>query len=658
MSAKRRTPETLSRGLLLLLLLLQGLCFTDICSAADASATSLTSDRLEYHAETKKYVATGSVTATRGDAVIRADEITYSEDSSEVLATGNVTYDDAETSIKAERAEFNIEAKTGRLYKAEFLQKKTNYHLLGEMIEKRGENYYYSPEATFTTCDLPMPEWCFKGKEITAVIGDTFKAKDVSFLVKDRTLFYSPLFWASINKERHTGFLLPTPSYSKTRGLGISLPFFWTISENRDMTLTVDTFSRRGVGSGLEYRSLDIGEVRSTWWVYYIKDTLLNKDFLEVRALHEDRDRGPLRGFLNVNYVNEKDYYREYTSYRDIRIQRYLESTAELALPLDNARLYLLSQYWVDLKNSNGSIPQRLPEAGFVQNYSRLGHVMLSASATASNMLRENGISAARFDIYPRLLHSIGKDITLSQTVGLRNTFYSLYKGGGEESTADRTAFEYDLTAHMRLQRSYGLIRHILEPSVRYHLVSASRNSLPLFDATELYKNTSAVEFSVLNRGIIKGSELLTLRVTQGIETDNGNRPLQPFRFDAGMTFPLPLSVAATYDYYAGRIETASADVSIPVSRAAVSFGQRFNRTENIHVYTAGLDFSPAKELHLAGTIWYDIKGGGLQDLHATLKYTRQCWSMRLEADKKPGDFSMKVMFELSGISSILGTKN
>ncbi|TAN39962.1 MAG: LPS-assembly protein LptD [Nitrospirae bacterium] len=657
MNKELRASAAYTGVLLLLLISFQALCFTGICSAADATSTSLTSDSLQYYSDTKKYVATGSVTATRGDAVIKADEITYSEDSSEVLASGNVTFDDQETSIKAERAEFNMEAKTGRLYKAEFLQKKTHYHLLGEMIEKRGENYYYSPEATFTTCDLPMPEWCFKGKEITAVVGDTFKAKDVSFLVKDHPLFYSPYFWASINKERHTGFLLPTPSYSKTRGAGINLPFFWAISENRDMTLSLDTYSRRGVGTGLEYRSLDIGEIRSNGWVYYIKDTLLNKDFLEVRATHEDRDRGPLRGFLNINYVNEKDFYREYTSYRDIRIQRYLESTAEVALPLDNARLYLLSQYWVDLKNSNGSIPQRLPEAGFVQNYSRLGQIMLTTSATASNMLRENGISATRFDIYPRILHSVGKDITLSQIVGLRNTFYSFYKGGGEDSTADRTAFEYDLTGHMRLQRSYGLIRHILEPSVRYHVVSVSKNSLPLFDATELYKNTSAIELSVLNRGIVKGSEVLTLRVTQGIETDNDNRPLQPLRFDAGMTVPLPLSVTTTYDYYASRIETASADVSIPLSKATVSLGQRYNHTENIHVYTAGLDLSPSKELHLTGTLWYDTRGGGLQDLHATLKYTRQCWSMRLEADKKPGDFSMKVMFELSGISTRMGSK-
>jgi LPS-assembly protein len=630
--------------------------FTDVCFAEDLN-TVLTSDKLEYFSETKKYLATGSVTITREDAVIKADEITYFEGTADVLATGNVRYDDRETSIRAERAEFNIEAKSGRLYSAELFHKKNNYHLLGKIIEKKGEDYYYSPEATFTTCDLPVPEWCFKGNEINAVIGEAIKAKDVSFRIKDLPVFYSPYLWASINTERHTGFLMPGPSYSKTKGAGINIPFFWALSESSDLTIVLDAYSRRGIGAGLEYRFVDLGEVKSNWWLYHIRDTMLHKDFIEVRALHEDRSRENIKGFLNLNYVNAKDFYREYTSFRDVRILRFLESDGELNLPVDNSRVYLLSQYWTDLKNSTGNAPQKLPEIGYVQNYSKIGNVMISASVTAADMLRENGISAGRIDLYPRVMHSFGKDFTISQIVGLRDTFYSFYKNGDEDNTANRTAFEYDVTGHTRLYKDYSFFKHILEPSVRYHFVYTEKNSLPVFDATELYKKTSNFELAILNRGIVSGDEILAVRLAQGIETYNGNRPFLPFRLDAGIKTPAPVTIEATYDFYSKKIETASSEVSLLLFKTNLSFGQRFNRKEEINVYTAGVGFSPSKGLNVAGSLWYDAKGAGLRDVNMTMKYTRQCWSVRLEAVKRPGDFSFKILFDLLGVSSKTGLK-
>lgn len=612
-------------------------------------------DGLELFSESKKYVASGGVTIIKQDAVISADEITYTEETSEVKARGNVRYDDEGTSIRADRADLNIDDKTGTLYRAEFLRKKNNYHLIGDIIEKRGDDEYYSPAAAFTTCDLPVPEWCFKGKEVTATAGDAIKARDVSFLIKDVPVLYAPYLWASINTERQTGFLMPGPSYTKKRGAGINIPFFWAISENRDLTAMIDIYSKRGMGEGMEYRFIEPGEVKGSWLLYHIRDTLLDRDFFEIRARHEDRSGQRIKGFLNLNYVNERDYYREFLYYRDLRVMRFLESTAEITMPMDNSRVYLLSQYWIDLKNGNGNVPQKLPEAGYVRNYTNMGKMMLSASVTVSNMFREHGVSAARFDAYPKVMHSFGKDFTVVQTAGLRETFYSFYKANNGDDSSVRTAFEYDVTGHTRLYKNYNSFSHIIEPSLRYHFVSPSGNIPSVFDSVEMFSKTSTVELGLLNRGLVRGSEVLTIRALQGIDTNNGSRPFLPLRLDASLRAPVHVTVGASYDFYEKRLETASSEVSLRLFMADLSFGQRFNKKEEINVFTAGAAFSPAKGVNLAGTLWYDAKGAGLRDVNVVVKYARQCWSMRLEAIKKPGDFSLKAMVELTGLTGKRG---
>jgi LPS-assembly protein len=153
---------------------------------------------------------------------------------------------DAELSAIGNNAEFNSTRKRVLMMLKSFV--KDNYCISGKVIEKKGEDYYVSPEATFTTCDPPSPAWCFKGKKIDAVAGDRLKAKGVSFRIKDFPVLYTPYLWTPIGTERKTGFLIPDIGYSNTRGFYFDIPFYWAITENRDATFYLDHYSKRGSG--------------------------------------------------------------------------------------------------------------------------------------------------------------------------------------------------------------------------------------------------------------------------------------------------------------------------------------------------------------------------------------------------------------------------
>ena len=138
--------------------------------------TTITSDSLEYNRETFTYSAKGNVKVQKADTVVEADEMIYNEQSDELVAKGNIRYRDPVVSFTASRADLNLDKKTGTLHNAEILFKKDNYHISGKEIEKKGENYYVSPEATFTTCDAPAA-WCFRGKNIDAIAGDRLRQR-------------------------------------------------------------------------------------------------------------------------------------------------------------------------------------------------------------------------------------------------------------------------------------------------------------------------------------------------------------------------------------------------------------------------------------------------------------------------------------------------
>jgi len=621
--------------------------FTDCCFAQ--GETTISSKTLEYDERTSTYTAKGSVKITMGEKIIEADEIGYNVQTSDVIASGNVRYDDTQMVITASKMELNIERETSGLHDAAILFKKDGYHISGKLIEKKGENYYFAPEATFSTCDDAVPAWSFKGKDVDLLVGERLKAKHVSFYLKDVPALYSPYFFLPFHTERETGFLIPAVDYSTLRGLHLNVPFFWVISENRDATAVLDVYSERGIGEGLQYRYVEPEDLKGSWWLYHIRDTKLNKDFFEMRALHEERSQNDLGGFLSINFVNENDFYRQFSPYLEIRTLRFLESSGEVSLPLKNSRAYLLAQYWVDLEEEQRPPPQRLPEAGYVLYPTKLGPFWFSGTATVSNFWRDEDVFGQRFDIYPRILSEVGNEVVFTQAVGFRETAYSLHRA--EEESLHREAFEYNVGVHTSFFKRYASFTHVVEPSIGYTLITDSEKSPPLFDSTELFKKTSRIEASLVNRFFYKGAEVAILRATQPFDAELGDRPFLPFELEIGIKKPVSLRLDTAYDVHEGKLESINSDLSFNIPGGTLSVGQRYDRLDNVVFYKAGFDLFPHKSWNVRGMIWYDDDAKEIRDIEMDLRYSSQCWGVNFEFVKRPHDFSFSVMFDLKGIS-------
>jgi LPS-assembly protein len=421
------------------------------------------------------------------------------------------------------------------------------------------------------------------------------------------------------------------------------------LSENRDLTVSIDEYTERGLGEGLEYRYVEYGGIKGKWWLYHQSDKELHKEFYEFNASHDQRSADHLGGFLNINYINEADFYREYSPQLEIRTNRFLESTGEISLPFSYSRAYLLAQYWVDLKENTAPVAQRLPEAGYALYPTNIGKFWFGTTANISNFWRKESVDGQRVDVYPKLLHTFGDAVVVSQELGLRETAYNLQRSEDEENP-HREAVDYSITANTSLFRKYSSFTHVLEPSVGYFLVSDSENDLPVFDSVELFKKTSTFQVSLLNRIINKDGELMLMRISEGYDTDLEDNRLLPLRFEIGMKKPVKFRLSADYDIHLGRLESLNSDITMKISEITFTGGQRYNKSDNITTYTGEVKVHPFKPLYLEGRVWYDEKQGQFSDISFVLKYISQCWAVMFELIKNSDGYSGRVMFDLKGL--------
>lgn len=622
---------------------------------ASSWATTITADHLEYFKDEDKYVATGNVRIEEEGSVLIADRAVLYQKTSDAEAMGNIIYEDNETFINTEKAELNLKTKTGKLYNALIFFKKGNYWVNGDNVSKIKEDHYYADTATFTTCDSESPskaDWCFKGSNVDIIVGKKFTAQNVTYRVKGLPILYSPYAWAPVKTERETGFLFPVIGNSSTKGFQFSPTFFWAIDENKDATFYLDYYSKRGIGEGIEYRYLDFDD-KGRWYIYHLKDRELKKDFYEFKGMHNHR-LGDVRGYVDVNYVNNEDFYKEYSYKRDTRIQRFLQSTGEITTPLQNSRLYLLGQYWIDLKESNAHVAQRLPELGYVVNPVGIGHLMLTMNSSIANFFREKEARGQRVDINPTLSYSFGETIPIFQSLSLRETAYNLKNETPYKSSPHRETFEYRANALTRFIKHYESFTHTIEPSVSYTFIPET-HQLPVLDSTELFDKTSVVSFSIYNNLAFKNFSLAAT-VGQSLNFNAGDRPLSPTTINASLSGPFSLNFDMSYDPNKGRAKTVNSSLRFKViDGTTISFGERYTNADEKYFYAFGIDSVISKKWSVRANIWYDSKDG-LRDSSINTIYSEQCWAVNISAIRRPGDdrrppeYSFMIFIELKGI--------
>ncbi len=647
---KRVFPPVL---LVLLLVLLPPAQGRTEDAGKNTAETTISAETLTHDAVSGTYHLRGGVNIRRLDASLEAEEVEYNEREAVARASGKVRYEDRWVVIEADSLSINMESGRGRAERAVLFFKEDNYHVTAEEVEKVDDRTYVVRKAVFTTCDAPLPPWCFNTGKAEIRIGDRLRADKVVFRIKGLPLLYSPVLWAPIYTERKTGLLVPGIGYSSDKGLSYRQPLFLALSDNRDATLYLDIYSRRGIGEGLEYRYVERRAGEGRWWLYHLEDRELEKDFLELRGRHIITSEGGFSALLDINYLRGKDFYRNYSTEVQWRTKRFLESTAEIRYPFRAGSIHILGRTWQDLKTPPTEVLHKAPEAGASLYPLKTGPFYFSLETAFTSFYTEDSYRVQRLDVYPRLFHTTGDSLQLSQVLGARETLYGISGSDIYPDSASRESIDYTLRLHSRIYRRYSRLLHAIEPEIYYLTVSPTEERLPLLDDTELTARTSEIGIALRNYVFGDSGRIASARLTAYYDLLAEENPFGPVRLEATLLRPLRVKVDASYNPNSGVLDQANYSISLGAGGTALSLGQRYSREDDILFYTGSVSLSLSARMTVGSTLWYDAGGGGLEDMNIGARYSSQCWGIDLTYNRRPEDFSIAFLIELKGLGTL-----
>jgi LPS-assembly protein len=245
--------------------------------AAEAPVT-IDADRMRG-IEDREIEAEGDVRLRRPGQAVSADWLHYDRANDEITATGRVRIERGTDVIEGSRLRFQLETERGHMEEPSY----TLYReppapgeppVYGEIDARgtadrllfEGPGLYRAERAQYTTCGPDNDDWYVRTRTLEIDKGrNVGVARHSSIVFKGVPLFYTPYLSFSLHRERKSGFL--TPSYGSTSrgGAELSVPYYWNIAPNRDLTFAPRVMSRRGVLLHTEFRYLEpshLGEAR------------------------------------------------------------------------------------------------------------------------------------------------------------------------------------------------------------------------------------------------------------------------------------------------------------------------------------------------------------------------------------------------------------
>ena len=158
----------------------------------------------------------------------------------------------------------------------------------------------------FTYCkdkgDDSCPPWTLQSNKIKHDLEKkTIYYDNVVLKIYDFPIFYSPKFsHPDPSVDRRSGLLAPSLSNSSTLGSGLKLPYFWNISNDRDLTITPKFYLKENPLILAEYRQ----DFKNS---FLILDTSYTQGFKKKDNKKSDGGRNHFFSKFNLNFFDDNE---------------------------------------------------------------------------------------------------------------------------------------------------------------------------------------------------------------------------------------------------------------------------------------------------------------------------------------------------------------
>jgi len=651
--------------------------------ASRTEPVSLEADSLSYDGAISTYEASGNVVLRQGEVSLTADHLLLQSETQDVIAEGDVKVSQAGDELFGNRLHYNLTTARGSVLQGRVFLSEKNFHLAGAAVEKTAEATYHVDEGRFTTCDGEVPDWEFTASQVDLTLGRYATARHAWFRVHDVPLVYFPYLIFPVKSERESGFLMPSFGHSREKGVKTSLAWYQVISRNQDATLYLDYLSRKGLGTGLEYRYLlgrnNQGEAR----YYHVSGISATPDLYAFDWLHDGTLPGGVHLTADVHYADDRQFFQDFG---EVAEDYNREKTLATVIAQRNWEKFNLAghvRYLKDLETDNDNTLQKLPELSAAVPRYRLGStpLYLGFESYATRFYSKAAEDGERLYLRPTVgaVFKPGTWLEVSPEIALTQRFYSAGANDDEVSVP-----EYAATLSTRLQRVFALdrwgidsLRHSIEPEISYiYVPGVAQEKLPLFDSIDRLPRQNRIEYALINRVTAKSThsdglpsyrELFKLRLSQSYDiAESRDREVddtEPFS-----ALRIELDVKPTRQSFLAVDGRVAAHDAVVFKRLDVEAGfddGRGNRLKSGYHYrrelpsepglsadylSAVVETSALRPIYLHLEERHDFQAGVNLETVVGLEYRARCWSVLLSFRDRLEDQQVMLSFALAGL--------
>jgi LPS-assembly protein len=365
------------------------------------------SDTLRGNPE-EKIELRGKVEVKKDTLTLNAPEVDYNVLSDEADARGGVVLQRGKDVLRAPQFKINLSTNAGYAPFPEFFYAQHNGRGSAKSLQMSEARTQVLDQAVYTSCKPGQDDWLLKADTLTldeSTQTGTAKGAVVRFF--DVPIFALPHFEFALGKDRRSGVLPPTVGYNSVSGIDVSVPYYFNLAHNYDLTATSRFMTRRGLQLTANGRYLTetlSGDARIDWLP---KDQVLGDKRWGMFTHHNFRN-GNWSAGLNAERVSDNTFFADLT--------KSINAASQTSLPTElwgryqapwgelNARA---SRYQTLQDASNSIVPayDRLPVVNLLLTPTRWNGIQFDMQAQATRFSHVNLVQGNRFYAIPKLSH-------------------------------------------------------------------------------------------------------------------------------------------------------------------------------------------------------------------------------------------------------------
>ena len=477
---------------------------------------------------------------TSGLSTITAEEASYDETAGVLQIPKSVVFENPDLIIFGESAKLLTKEKTAIIDGADYQILSIPARGTASQIRvENGENIELD-EVTYSTCTSVDNSWELSAKKI--VINNQSgegKARNLVLRLKDIPIIYLPYLSFPINDQRKTGLLVPNLGRSSKRGLEISLPYYWNLAPNIDLTTTPTLMAKRGVQLSTELRFLTAIQGGVTQIDYLPKDDIYKKDRTYISHRQTINLPSNWRMKLNGEYASDNSYFEDLTGtmsstsrthlLREIQLEHYSENWI-MEIGMDHYQM--IDDSIIDEEKPY----RRLPYFNFSGMW---GNKALGLNYALDSEVvffdKPETISGSRFHVMPEVSAPLNfNGIKITPSMAMDFTKYNLHTANDNSHSMSSVSperavpiYSLDLTGVFQKTWKNGRYLQTLEPRIlRVYIPYRNQDDFPIFDT--IVPDMNGIQLFRKNRYV--GQDRLgdTSQISYGITTKvvdakNGN---------------------------------------------------------------------------------------------------------------------------------------